>query len=579
MMKVPPMSSSIAMCRVIHPGRAKGRALVSNEAFPLSGVSFKLDEGCFAWPGHPLHGQSVEGRVLVLPKVTAFAGGDWALLALSTHYRKGPSAILCADLPPMLVAGAVLGKIVTVAQLPLVLLHSIQDGDLVEIYTEPGIVRIARGDEPARSEVLEYRLQPSQHPVLKLTEEEARVLDGQKGAALQECLAAMCSYGQALSATSLMSISSVHAAGSGYNTTGESAVAFLQRLANYGIRTAVPSTLNPIAIDLERWDKVLGLPEELLLRQVQLNRAFQDLGFTATYSCKPYWTNWAPPPDANFVSSEHNVVSYANSVIGARTNFESNIMAILAAILGLIPKYGLYMDQNRLPTFRVRVQAPLEDPVDWRCLGVAAARQAEGRIPFFELPNVVPDRHRLRDLCASFGPPWTSVPMLHVDGVTPGFQTARIAAGRYEEIVISGCDLRSIRDEFFVPTSEAIDLVALGCPQASIEEIAEIVKKMEGRRVHSTSRLWIWTDASTREEAKRRGYVSTLLAARAQVVADTCGCAACPINRSSLQITRVATDSTKSFGFLRRTGLSCHLGSLDECVGAATTGRWNRLRD
>lgn len=560
----------IVQGRVIQPGRAKGLALVSSEPFPLSGVTFELSTGRVSWPGHPLHGQSVKDRVLVLPKLTAFAGGDWALLALCTHYRTGPSAILCAELPPMLVAGAVLGKLVTVAQLPPALLAGIGQGDFVEIDTGAKLLGVRHASE--------YRLEPTRTAPLGLTDEESRMADGEKGPALRECLNALVSYGEALNAEKLIPIDSVHAAGSGYNTTGEAAVTFLQRLARQGIKAAVPATLNPIAVDLERWNSVLGLPEKLFRRQQQLNSAFGELGFIGIYSCKPYWSSYAPAEGVNFVSSEHNVVSYVNSVIGARTNFESNIMAILAALTGRIPYYGLYIEENRRPTLKVRVEASLRYAVDWRCLGVAAARRAQGRIPYFAISCPPPDRRNLRDLCAAFGPPWTSVGMLHVEGATRGFELARKAAQSCEEITVDAGELEAIRDEFFAPTCEPIDLVAVGCPQASIDEIAEIAEKMKGRRVSSTSRLWIWTDPQTRAEAETRGYAAALQQAGSEIVSDTCGCAACPINQSSLPIRHVATDSTKSFGFLQKTGLICHLGSLDECIVAATTGRLHRLR-
>lgn len=555
--------------RVIQPGVAEGLALVSSDQFPLSGVTFDLSTGRIAWPGHPLDGQSVKGRILVLPSLTAFAGGDWALLALCTHYQTGPSAILCSELPPMLVAGAVLGKLVTVAQLPATFLSSIRQGDSVKVDTVGNQLTVRHSDT--------YRLQPMASATLRLTDEENRIVDGEQGAALQECLKALIAYGEALNAERLVPVDYVHAAGSGYNTTGEAAVSFLQRLASRGLKAAVPATLNPIAVDLERWHSVLGLPEELLRRQEQLNSAFGELGFIGTYSCKPYWTPYAPATGTNFVSSEHNVVSYANSVIGARTNFESNIMAILAALTGRIPYYGLYIDENRLPTLKVAVRAQLKDAVDWRCLGVAAARKAKGRIPYFVIPAAQPDQRNLRDLCAAFGPPWTSVGLIHVEGTTPGFERAKQAAHASEEIQIGSSDLQAVRDEFFAPTNEPIDLVAVGCPQASIDDIADLIDRMRGRRVSPTSRLWIWTDAQTRAEAEKRGYAAELENAGGEIVSDTCGCAACPISRSDLGIRHVATDSTKSLGFLQRTGLICHLGSLDECVAAATTGRLQRL--
>jgi len=561
----------IIKCRSIHPGRAEGLALVSHEVFPLSGVTFDLAAGRITWPGHPLHGQSVRDRILVLPKISAFAGGDWALLALCKHYRSGPRAILCTELPPMLVAGAVLGKLVTIAQLPLDVLSAVGNGDFVEIDTLESLLTIKSAKT---GEVFRNSLQAVSPQPLQLTEEETAIADGTRGAPLQDCLNALIAYGQALNASKLIPIASVHAAGAGYNTTGEAAIAFLQNLAEGGLKTSVPATLNPIAVDLQQWDSVLGLPAELSSRQRALNDAYEKLGFVGSYSCKPYWTRHAPASGANFVSSEHNVVSFANSVLGARTNFEANIMAVLAAMTGRIPYYGLYLDENRRPSARVRVNARPSDALDWRCLGVAAARRANGRIPFFEVAGAPPDRRELRDLCAAFGPPWTSVPMLHVDQVTPGFHAAREAARSCDQVVIGAREIEEVREEFFLPTNEPIDLVALGCPQASIEDVKEIAEQLEGKRIAPSSRLWVWTDAETATEARSLGLAAALERSGAKIISDTCGCAACPIDRSSHRIRNVATDSTKSLGFLQRTGVACHLGGLELCIEAALTGRW-----
>jgi len=562
-------------CRAIYPGRVEGEALVCPGTFPLSGVTFDLSNGKIAWPGHPLDGQSVKDKILVLSKIEAFAGGDWALLALCTFYGTGPRAILCSELPPMLAAGAILAKLVTITDLPAVLLNSLRSGDYLRIDTQAADISVGVSSTDAMLGA-KHQLDFRRAERIVIGREAAEILDGRQGEAMKECLASLVSYGEALGATRLIPIESVHVAGAGYNTTGEVAIRFLTKLAAGGLKARVPATLNPIAVDLERWESVLNFPRHLYDKQRELNDAFKALGFLPLYSCKPYWTGHVPPRGTNFVSSEHSVSIYANSVIGARTNFESNIVSIIAAFVGLIPYYGLYRPENRLPTVTIRVDASIEDPVDWRCLGVLAARRSKGRIPFFRGFRYNPNERLLRDLSSAFGPPWTSVAMLHVHQVTPESALAYEAAANCDETVISTSDLREVREEFAVPTAEPIDLVALGCPQASIEEIQEVVSKLEGRRISDKSRLWIWTDASTRADAESRGYVRALKLAGGEIISDTCGCAACPISRSGHSIRHLATDSTKTCGFIPRSGITTHLGSVQQCLEAAVSGYWRR---
>lgn len=562
---------SSALC--VFPGVVEGEALVSGSSFPLSGVTFEFASGKVRWPGHDLNGQTVRDRVLVLPEIRGFAGGDWALFSLSALYKTAPRAILCGDVGSFIAAGAILGKIVTVAQLSPEFLRGIENGAHVSVDSGAGVVRASgAGSSPTREAKFNSMKQDAAD--FELTSEERAMLAGSRGRAAAECLAFLVDYGKAVGADRLIKVDGVHAAGSGYNTTGEAVIAFLTRLSEEGARVEVPSTLNPIALDLTRWRDVMHMPPDLLARQVDLNSAFERIGFSAIYSCAPYWTGNVPGFGSNVAWSEHNAVSFANSVIGARTNFESNIATIAAAVTGRIPYYGLYKDENRRPQVTIELHTRLHDPVDWRCLGVVAARAAGARIPLFRGLCDKPTEQNLRDLCSSFGPPWTGVPLLHVEGVTPESPAGGGANPVGEVIHIGAVELERVREEFRGGADDELDLVALGCPQYSLSEIQEVAEHLRGRQVKQGVQLWLWTDAGTRAVADARGLVGEIERAGGQVLADTCGCAACPLQRSEFMFRGVATDSTKSCSFLGRTGLRTHLGSIEECIQAAESGRW-----
>src|SRR6476469_7555288 len=116
--------------------------MVAQTPLPLSGASFEFDTGKVKWAGHDLQGKSVTDKILIVPDMLGFAGGDWALFALSQHYRTGPKAILCGEFNPFVAAGSILGRIPTVAMLPKELLTGIEDGDRIRIDTAKGIVQI-----------------------------------------------------------------------------------------------------------------------------------------------------------------------------------------------------------------------------------------------------------------------------------------------------------------------------------------------------------------------------------------------------------------------------------------------------
>jgi len=568
--------------RTIYPGSVNGTAIVARTPFPLSGMTFAFTTGAVKWAGHDLSGHTVRDKILVLPEVRAFAGGDWALFSLSTLYETGPKAILCGEIDPFVVAGAILGRIVTIAGLPSSFLQSITTDDRVCVDADLGIIRIERpsgaeGSGNWQSEVSFNVRDTSGSRDFELTTEESEILAGSQGPAASECLDFLIRYGRAKGASRLIPVESVHASGSGYNTTGDAALAYLTRLADLGAKVRVPATLNPIAIDLSRWREIMRMPEELNAKQERLNSAFNRLGFTPIYSCAPYWTGHIPNLDSNIVWSEHNATSFSNSAIGARTNFESHLATIPAAIVGRIPLYGLYLPENRRPTIIVNVAANMNDPVDWRYLGVATAALIGSKIPLFRGIHEKVSEHNLRDLCSALGPPWSSTPMLHVDGVTPESQRGDIDAEylkSIEAITVSQADIQRVRDKWNGKDGEAIDLVALGCPQYSAQEIQTVADRLQSKQVKSGVQFWIWTDRATRVEAERSGAVATIAKAGGHVLADTCGCAACPVGQSRFGFRSVATDSTKSCGFLSSTGLRMHVGSLDQCIEAATSGTW-----
>jgi predicted aconitase len=280
-----------------------------------------------------------------------------------------------------------------------------------------------------------------------------------------------------------------------------------------------------------------------------------------------------PKRGSNIVWSEHNAVSFANSVLGARTNFESNIATVAAAITGRIPNYGLYLPENRRPSVGVSVTGKIGNAVDWRVLGVAAARVIGNKIPLFRVDSAVPTILNLRDLCAAMGPPWTACPMIHVDGVTAGSIDSPVDAGSLSNTVeITDRELDEVRAQLRAKRDQQIDLVALGCPQYSLDEIRAVADLLERQRVKTGVQLWVWTDRATRATAERLGLVKSIMKAGGEVIADTCGCAACPVSKSEHGFHNVATDSTKSCGFLNSTGLNTQLASLTECIDAAISG-------
>jgi predicted aconitase len=160
-----------------------------------------------------------------------------------------------------------------------------------------------------------------------------------------------------------------------------------------------------------------------------------------------------------------------------------------------------------------------------------------------------------------------AVALYHVEGVTPEARAGDVVAAEAETIVIDSLDegyaaLNSLVDE--------IDLVSIGCPHASLAEIEEVARWLEGKRVEA--KLWITTARETKERAQEKGLVERIEAAGGRVVADTCLVVA-PIEELGLR--SMATNSAKgAFYAPTHSGLTVRFGRLEQCLEAAVTGRW-----
>ena len=95
------------------------------------------------------------------------------------------------------------------------------------------------------------------------------------------------------------------------------------------------------------------------------------------------------------------------------------------------------------------------------------------------------------------------------------------------------------------------------------------------RQIKAT--LWVTTAAQTKQLASQQGWVQAIEAAGGHVVADTCMVVA-PVGE--LGFRSMATNAGKAaFYSPGHSGLRVRFGSLEQCVEAAITGRWEAQRE
>ncbi|MEE9593783.1 MAG: aconitase X, partial [Candidatus Hydrothermarchaeales archaeon] len=210
-----------------------------------------------------------------------------------------------------------------------------------------------------------------------LTKEEEEILDGELGEGHKKAMELLVALGDIKGADKFVDIERAHVSGVSYLTIGDPGLELLEEWASTGVKAGVLTTTNPVGLDLEAWQE-LGFPERFALKQGEILRAYETMGVRSSCTCTPYLTDNVPKRGEHIAWAESNAVAYSNSVLGARTNRESGISALSAAILGKVPNYGLHLDENRRATSEIIVDADLEDPFDYSAMGFCIGQMGGG---------------------------------------------------------------------------------------------------------------------------------------------------------------------------------------------------------
>lgn len=400
---------------------------------------------------------------------------------------------------------------------------------------------------------------------LRLTPEEQAILAGESGPALQRALEIIVALARIYGAKDLVPVASVQVSGVSYKNLGQAGHDFLQEWAAQGARARVTATLNPAGMDLLAW-RDLGISESFADQQRSIITAYTSLGIAPTCTCTPYLVGYAPSFGQHLAWAESSAVSYANSVLGARTNREGGPSALAAAIAGRTGRYGLHLDENRLATALIDVRCPIRSEADLGALGCIVGQWLRNGVPFFRFRDQDPTSWDLKALGAAMAASG-AVGLYHIEGVTPEEACASQMASCAPTLVVDDLVQGYVALD---GGSDRIDLVSLGCPHASVQELQTIADFLDDRRAKTA--LWITTARATRVEAERLGLVSRIEEAGGKIVADTC-LVVTPV--SDLGFRSLATNSAKMAIYApAHCGLTVRFGTIEQCLEAALTGSW-----
>ena len=413
--------------------------------------------------------------------------------------------------------------------------------------------------------------------MVELTAYEQEMLDGKYGYGKQLGMEINTQLGNIYGAKRMIPINSVHMVNSSVQLSGKAVVNLIEKIVSSGARFVVPTTLNPASVDYENW-KEMNFPQETFDKQKRLTNAYKALGAIPLHSCTPYLGGNIPGYGERVAWGESSAVCYINSVIGARTNRFGGPAGLAAALTGVVPEFGYYLDENRRGDYLVEVDTELNEIADYGLLGYYVGEIVSSGVPVFTGITSKINKDGLKMLSASLASSG-SVAMFHVVGQTPEAESKEVAfnGNKPKQVIHYGKEeAEKAKDELNIHNHEAVGIVVVGCPHCSISELAEMADLLKGKRILPSIEFWIEASLEVRELANRAGYKKIIEDAGAIIISDTC-----PVHCFSKEFlerkkySSLVTNSSKLAHYVPGScGMATYCGTIAQCIEAAITGRF-----
>jgi predicted aconitase len=139
-----------------------------------------------------------------------------------------------------------------------------------------------------------------------------------------------------------------------------------------------------------------------------------------------------------------------------------------------------------------------------------------------------------------------AVALYHVQDVTPEYHLAMrgLEVGDVNLMTVEESDVKDAREKLSSSTRKP-DLVCLGCPHASLDEVSKIASFLNGKTLKND--LWICTSILVKAAADRMGYTEIIEKAGGRIVTDTCMVVA-PIEELEYQV--IGVNSAKAANYV-----------------------------
>ncbi len=408
----------------------------------------------------------------------------------------------------------------------------------------------------------------------KLSEFEQEMLAGEHGYPRQWAMRQQLKVAEFFGAADFVAVTQAHIM-CDTESLGEAGIKHLEKLAACDAKereVCIAAVTDPRGMDLDRYQQ-LGQPEHFAQRERRAAQALRQLGILMTDTCINYQSVSPPVFGEHIAFGDTGSVIYANSVFGARSNFEGGPAGLSAALTGRVPRYGYHLDEHRQATHFFELAFRPASLAQWGALGALIGRLTGS---YWHTPLVLnvsfsPTSDELKHFGAALAS-YGSAPLFHMAGVTPEAQANMAETCTRDIVTVRQSDLR----EMFAKADGSIDVdvVVFAAPQLSLFEIRDVVELLDGRAVAGDTALLIATSPEIKHACDRFGLTQKVEDAGAMLLSGVCFYQM--YARELAQANgwkNLVSNSAKLVNIISGYGYQPHLASTEQCIETAVAGK------
>lgn len=209
-----------------------------------------------------------------------------------------------------------------------------------------------------------------------------------------------------------------------------------------------------------------------------------------------------------------NINTFCNGALGARGNSEGPIGVRMAALTGRTPEYGYLLDKNRHAKVVVKVDAELDNYIDWGILGFYVSKTLSAH--YWDVPvltGISPagiSNDNVISFSATMNSPGSITHWL-IEGFSPEGKTLEDALGGdkpMDSFVFGEKEYRSVL-QAYSPTEDRPDIVTVRFP-ITVDRLYKLAALFEGKKVHKDVSFAVDLTVHAKMVAERFGLKAAL---------------------------------------------------------------------